>query len=494
MRLALLGLYHETNTFSPVRADRELFRTSGVWRGDEIVEAYATSSTTNGGFLVGGAELGAEVVPLMFAFVTPTGPITGDAFDWLVDEMIELLRERGPWHGVLLNLHGAAVAENFADADAEIAARVRAVVGPGVPVGAVLDMHANLSRRLLDALTITLVYQTNPHVDAKQQAIRCTQLVVRAARGEIRPEQAMVALPLVSNIACQDTSEEPMAALLAKAREVASRPGLLSTSVVEGFPYGDVPQLGMSCVAIHDGDPEEAQRAAQELAKTVWDHRKDLQTTGMSIDQALDVAAAERNGPVVLLDAGDNIGGGSPGDSTAILEAAIGRGQRSLVQVVCDPKAAQRCIDAGVGSNVSLAVGASQSHSAGSPVPVDGRVRAVSDGRFEESAPTHGGFRFFDMGSTAVLDTTAGHTLVLSSMAVMSTSCQQLLSVGVDPSAYRVVVAKGVNSPRAGYAPIAARMIVVDTDGVTAIGLDRFMYRHRRRPLYPFEDAVFPPR
>ncbi|MEV5966047.1 M81 family metallopeptidase [Kribbella sp. NPDC051952] len=490
MRLALLGLYHETNTFSPVRADRALFTAGGVWRGTEIVEAYATSSTTNGGFLVGGAEQGVDVVPLMFAFVTPTGPITADAFDWLVGEMIEMLRDQGPWDGVLLNLHGAAVAENHADADAEIAARVRAVVGPDVPVGVVLDMHANLSQRLLDALTVTLVYQTNPHVDAKQQAIRCTELVVQTVRGEIRPEQVMVALPLVSNIACQDTSEEPMVSLLAKAREVAARPGVLSTSVIEGFPYADVPQLGMSCLAIHDGDRAEAQRAADELAAAVWEQRRELETTGISVDDALDLAALEPDGTVVLLDAGDNIGGGSPGDSTVILEAAIRRGRRSLLVVLCDPKSAQQCIDAGVGSTVSLAVGAWQSHSAGSPVPVDGTVRAVSDGRFEEPTPTHGGFRFFDMGPTAVLETTAGPTVILCSTAVMSTSAQQLLSVGVDPSDYRLVVAKGVNSPRAGYAPIAVRMLVVDTDGVTAMGLDRFAYQHRRRPLYPFESSA----
>lgn len=489
MRLALLGLYHETNTFSPVRADRELFRSRGIWRGDEIVEAYATSSTTNGGFLVGAAELGVEVVPLMFAFVTPTGPITADAFDWLAGELIELLRDQGPWDGVLLNLHGAAVADNFPDADAEIAARVRAVVGPGVPIGAVLDMHANLTQRLLDALTITLVYQTNPHVDAKQQAVYCTQLVVRAVRGEIRPQQAMISLPLVSNIACQDTSEQPMAGLLANARTVAARPGILSTSVIEGFPYADVPQLGMSCIAIHDGDLAAARSAAAELAADIWACREELQTTGVSVDEAFDLAAAGPRGPVVLLDAGDNIGGGTPGDSTVLLEAAIRHGQRSLVIVLCDPQAARQCIDAGIGATVSRAVGAGQPHSAGRPVPVDGIVRAVSDGRYEEPTPTHGGFRFFDMGPTAVLDTTAGPTVVLCSTAVMSTSCQQLLSMGLDPSGYRVVVAKGVNSPRAGYAPIAAQMIVVDTDGVSAMGLDRFDFRLRRRPLYPFESA-----
>ncbi|NUR99681.1 MAG: M81 family metallopeptidase [Kribbellaceae bacterium] len=492
MRLALLGLYHETNTFSPVRADRDLFSKGGVWRGEEIVEAYATSSTTNGGFLVAGAELGVDVVPLMFGFVTPTGPITAEAFDWLVGEMTELLRERGPWDGVLLNVHGAAVAENYVDADAEIAVRVRAVVGDGIPIGAVLDMHANLTQRLVDALTVTLAYQTNPHVDAKQQAIRCTELIVRTVRGEIRPEQAMFPLPLVSNIARQDTTEEPMAGLLARARMIAASPGVLSCNVIEGFPYADVPQLGMSCLAIHDGDPAAARRAAHELAVAVWDRRQDLQATGVSVEQALEMAASQPTGPVVLLDAGDNIGGGSPGDSTVILEAAVRCGQRSLVQVICDPEAARQCIESGVGANVSLAVGACLSHSAGRPVSVDGCVRAVSDGRFEEPTPTHGGFRFFDMGPTAVLDTKAGHTLILTSMAVMSTSCQQLLSVGVVPSSYRLVVAKGVNSPKAGYAPIAARMIVVDTDGVTAMSLDKFEYAHRRRPLYPFEEAAFP--
>lgn len=391
MRLALLGLYHEANTFSPVVADRAMFGQGGVWRGEEIVEAYASSSTTNGGFLVGGAELGVEVVPLMFAFVTPTGPITRDAFDWLVDEMIELLRDRGAWDGVLLNLHGAAVAEHCLDVDAEIATRVRAVVGPDVPVGSVLDMHANLTQRLLDALTITLVYQTNPHVDAKQQAIECTHLVVRTARGEIRPEQAMVALPVVSNIACQDTSDHPMMALLAKARELRSRPGVLSVSVVEGFPYADVPQLGMSCVVIHDGDRLAADDAARELATCIWEHRKELQARGMQVDDALALAEQEHEGSVVLLDAGDNIGGGSPGDSTVILEAAVGRRQRSLVQVITDPEAARRCIDAGTGSTVTLAVGARHPHSAGRPVMVEGLVRAISDGRFEEPAPTHGG-------------------------------------------------------------------------------------------------------
>ena len=403
-----------------------------------------------------------------------------------VGEMLEGLWEQGPWDGVLLNIHGAAVAEHVPDADGEIAARVRQIVGPEVPIGAVLDMHANVSPELVDALTVTLAYQTNPHVDARERAIDCTRLVLAAADGKIRPAQALVQLPLVVNIARQDTNEPPMADLVDKARALSAQPGLLSVSLLEGFPYADVPHMGMSCLAIADGDADHAQAAAQELADEVWRRRAELQARGTSVEDALDLAV-RGPGPVVLLDVGDNIGGGAPGDSTAILQAAVARGVRSLVQTLWDPESVRRCVEAGVGTRVQLEVGAKNPHSTGRPVPVTGCVKTLSDGRFEEPKPTHGGYRFFDMGPTAVLETEAGHTLVLTTKAILSSSLQQLLSVGVDPSAYQAVVAKGVNSPRAAYAPIAKRMVVVDTDGVTAMGLERFRYEHRRKPLYPFE-------
>ncbi|KAA9164934.1 M81 family metallopeptidase [Amycolatopsis acidicola] len=494
LRFATLGLFHEANTFSPLPADLRLFEDGGVFRGEQIIEQYAGSSTTYGGYLAACAELGIEVVPLLAAFVTPTGVITGEAFESLVGEMIERLEDQGPWDGVLLNVHGAAVSEHFPDADAEIAARVRSVVGPEVPVGAVLDMHANVSRALVDELTVTLAYQTNPHVDPGARAEECTRLVLAAARGEIRPEQALVQLPLVVNIARQDTAEQPMADLVAKARELKSRSGVLSVSVVEGFPYADVPEMGMSCIAIHNGDRAQAEAVAQELARSVWEQREALQVKGITVQEALDLAVAAPEGPVVLLDVGDNIGGGAPGDSTEILAAAVKRGLSSLVQTLWDPVSARRCTEAGVGAQLRLEIGAKNPHSAGHPVTVVGQVKALSGGRFEEPTPTHAGFRYFDAGPTAVLETTDGHTIVLNSRSVINSSLRQLHSVGVDPLRYRIVVAKGVNSPRAAYGPIAKRLVVVDTDGVTAMGVERFTYHNRRKPLYPFEDAEFPER
>lgn len=491
MRIATLGLFHEANTFSPVKADRDLYTDGGVLHGDEIVREHGEAGTTMGGFLTADAWQGVDVVPLLFAYVNPTGPITGEVFDDLLTDMLDGIKNHGPWDAVLLVLHGAAVAEHIPDADGEIATRVREQVGPDVVLGATFDLHANLSPRLIDALDVATVFQTNPHVDARRQALTCADIVVRTVRGEVRPRQALVPLPLVANITRQDTSEQPMAELIATAARVAGRPGMLDASVVQGFPYADVPYMGMSALAIHDGDDDAAIRAATELADAVWAVRSDLQARGLGVDEALDIAAREALGPVVLLDVGDNIGGGAPGDSTVLLAAAQHRGTGSFLQTLADPTAVAECAAAGTGANVRTTVGARHPHSPGRPVSVEGTVRLISDGQYEDPSPTHGGFRFFDMGRTAVLDTTDGHTLVLTSRQVLASSLQQHRCLGIDPADYHIVVAKGVNSPRAAYGPIASRMLTVDTVGITAMGIERFGYQHRRRPLYPFEDVDF---
>jgi microcystin degradation protein MlrC len=190
------------------------------------------------------------------------------------------------------------------------------------------------------------------------------------------------------------------------------------------------------------------------------------------------------------MDVGDNIGGGSPADSTILLAEARRLGIGSFLQTLCDPEAVRACIAAGVGSMITLAVGAKTDSRHGDPVTVTGCVRIISDGRFEDPRPTHGGFRFFDGGPTVRLDTSDGYTLVLTTKRVGNTSIEQMYMLGIRPDAYQVVVAKGVISPRPAYAPIAAEIVLVDTPGVTTANLSNFEYRRRRRPLYPFEPAA----
>ncbi len=195
MRLAALGLSHETNTFSRVPADYAQFEASGSLRGEEVAQRHGTAQSTMAGYLEAGERLGVEVVPLLFASTGPCGTITRDAFERIVGEMLERLGQAGPWDGVLLAQHERAVADGFPDADGEVSARVRRAVGPDVPVGMSLDMHGSLSERMVANTTVTNVYLTNPHLDARARGLNCAGLIVRAVRQEIRPVQALETPP-----------------------------------------------------------------------------------------------------------------------------------------------------------------------------------------------------------------------------------------------------------------------------------------------------------
>ena len=232
VRLATLGLSHETNTFARLPATYERFAADGILRGAEVVRDYAESHATLAGYLEAGDWPGVEVVPLLFTQTNPIGTITSDAFERIVGEMLDLLRDQGPWDGVLLALHGAAVSEQYPDADGEIAARVRALIGPDVPIGLAIDMHANISPRMIDNVTATVVYRTNPHLDLRPRARECAEIIVRTIRGEIRPVQALEMPPVAINIVKQFTGEEPMRSLVSDVEEVLHRPGMLSASVL----------------------------------------------------------------------------------------------------------------------------------------------------------------------------------------------------------------------------------------------------------------------
>jgi microcystin degradation protein MlrC len=406
--------------------------------------------------------------------------------------MLQLLKDNGPWDGVLLAQHGAAVSEEYPDVDGEVAARVRSLVGPDVPVGMTLDMHGNLSQKMIENTTATVVYRTNPHLDPRPRALECAEIIVRTIKGEARPVQALEMPPIVINIVKQFTGEEPMLSVMRDADEVIARPGMLSASVAEGYPYADVEEMGMGFLAVGDGNEAAAHEAARWMAQRAWAKRDQFVADTPSPEKALRMAAAADGGPVVLMDVGDNIGGGSSADSTVLLAEAKRLGIRDYLQTLYDPEAVAACVAAGVGADITLRVGGKTDDMHGSPVEVTGRVRLISDGKYEDPTPTHGGWRYFDDGTRVVLETTDDHTLVLTSIRSGNTSRQQMYSVGIHPEDKKIIVAKGVVSPRPAYEPIAAQIILVNTPGVTTSDLTYFEYRRRRRPLYPFEpDATY---
>ncbi len=492
IRLAVLGFHHETNTFSSALADLPSYRDGGIFIGDDLIAQFGDSSATFAGFLSSnGDEQDVEAVPLLAAMVNPCGPVTEEAFDVIVADMLNLLRAQGPFDGVLLGLHGAAVAHGHPSADADIAALVRDVVGDRVPIGSVVDLHANLDQPLIDAIDILVPYQTNPHIDAAECGRECRQLLVRAISSGRRPALVLERLPLVVNIVRQDTSEQPLVAALEFARHLENTPGVIDVSLLEGFPYADVPQMGMSVTAMAD-DLDTARGVARQLAQWLWDHRADLQGGGATVSEAIDAVVNRGDGdsPLLLLDVGDNIGGGGPGDSTVLLAEAVRRGAAGLVMTIFDPLAVDELAGKSIGDRVEVCVGGHSVEQDGRPVLLRGSIVGRHEGSYEEPGVAHGGFRFFDPGRMVAITTDERVTVVLTTKVVQTVSAQQLVVLGLDPQSFRAIVGKGVNAPRAGFAKICSDLMVVDTPGVTRLSVEGFDYLHRSSPMFPFEPAT----
>lgn len=488
MRIAIAGLVHEANTFVAERADLATWQRQGVLEADEIRRRHRGARTVAAGFLLLEEEADdVELVPIVHSMIMPTGISTHEAYTSLSDRIVDGIRAQGPWDAVLLDLHGAAVSEVERDADGALARRVREVVGADVPIGVTLDLHANVSELLVEVSSIITVYQTNPHIDAADRGLDCARLVARMVRERLRPNLALVRLPIAIDILCQSTDEGPMVPLMQQAREVEKRSDVLSVSLVEGFPYADVAEMGMCVLVTTVESSDAADELAHALAKSVWEAREDMIGLRLSPEDALREAAAEREGPVVVLDVGDNVGAGSPGDSTHLLHAARALGVRGVAMPLSDPAAVEACARAGVGGRVRISVGGHTDDAHGDPFAIDGEVIALHDGVFEDHSPTHLGQTTFDVGASAGVRTDDGILIALSSYRTGTFSRVQFSIVGIDPERTPIVIAKGVHSPRAAFEPIASRLIWADTPGATRSDITALSYEHRPRPAFPFE-------
>lgn len=494
-RLAVLQLALEANTFSTQKTTIEWMAAGGgIHHGQEMVEVYGQSNATLAGYLDPNVPEDVQIVPLVGYRSGANGEFTAETFDRATAEMVSQIEDNGPFDGVLLSLHGGGAAEGIERMEAETAKRVRAAVGPDVPIGVVFDMHCNVDPDLVETADAFRIYQTNPHIDAKDRALEVRALILELIAGTPKPRTAFQQLPLIVNIVKQDTSDEPMRSILARTRELEQLPGMLDVSIAEGFPYADVEHMGMSVLASHRTDLAAAQAAVDEIAGMLWAAREELQGTGVTPEQAL--LALDHSGsgkPTLLLDVGDNVGGGSRGDSTTILNEAVRLGVGNFVISLWDPDTVASLADTPIGARVDVTVAGKSAEQEGFPQPLTAVLIARSDGKFADPGPTHGGALYYDAGPMVALRTDDNIVVVLTSLSMGTTSPEQFRSIGVEPTEFAAVVAKGVNSPKAGFGPLCGDQVMIDTPGVTRLSVEKFDYRHRRRPMYPYEpDTTFP--
>lgn len=490
MRVVVAMMKHETNTFSPLVTDLARFEAWGLHFGPAAERAYAGTAMPMGAYIRLARARGAEIVTPVAAEAMPGGIVTRDAYETLASAIVEAVA--AGCDAVLLDLHGAMVAEHVADGEGELLRRLRAVA-PDVPIAVTCDLHCNLTEAMVRHCDALIGYKTYPHVDMAEVGEQIARILFDAIDGRCRPTMAFAAIPVLAQTLRMGTDDEPMRALIAEAR-ILEREGMLAATVFGGFPMADVPHAGMAAVVVADGDRSAAEAGVERLAALARDRRDDFLYPHEALAQALDRAAAlaDLGGPVVLLDHADNCGSGGTQDVMGVIAAVIERGLPDVaVGAVWDPAAVQAMAAAGVGSMITLSLGGKRDMPAlglkGQPLVLTGRVKALTDGRFVVRGPMYTGVTV-EMGPSAVLALDNGRVeIVITSNHHEPWDRGVFTSVGIEPEAKRYLLLKSRIHYRAGFAPLAKATITLDGEGVTTSDNSKLDYRQLRHPIYPFD-------
>ena len=485
MRVITGAISHETSTFTPVATSYESFdERFGRLRGADILRLFRGVNTPTGGFIEGAEAHGFELVPTLFAEAHPSGPASRHAFDAILNEMLDRMAAAMPADGVLLELHGAMVAEGIDDGEGRILSAVRNLVGPGVPIVGQLDIHSNVSHRMVETADVLIGRETYPEVDMAARGRECADVLVRILRDGLRPTMALCQVPMVWGMN-QVTAHPPMREAIAELHRIEAQPGVVCGSIATCYPLADVPDMGASVYVVTEDDRALAQRYADELGAWVFARRADWHIPMPATREALRQAGATGRFPVILADRNDNTGGGSPGDSTGMLRAFVEAGlQDACVLYVVDPEAVAQCAGAGVGATLTLDVGGKSSSLQGAPVRMTAEVVALSDGRFRYDGPMYAGLEGH-MGPSAHIRQEGIHVL-LTTTREQPFDTAFARTLGLDPKRMRYIGVKSAAHFRAGFEAWAGVITVVNEPAVHGWDMP---FRRLGRKVYPLHEG-----
>ena len=492
MRVFFATLGTETNSFSPIPAGWSVWR-STLLRRRRDGEPTARAAGALAGLFAAAQRGGHQILPGLQAFAAPSGPTPGPVWHSLRDELLADLRAAGPVDAVLLHLHGAMIADDQNDCEAELLRAVRTESGPNVAIGALLDLHCHLSPAMVEAADLLFGYREYPHVDTFERLTALFEALMDVAIGRTRPRMALADCAMLG---MYPTTTTAMRALVDAFHAASARPGIIDAWLAHGFPWGDVADLGTRVLVIADalesGDGALAADTALELARRTHAVREEIAGRPEDLETVLDTALAERAGPVVIADTADNTGGGAPGDSTWFLTALLERGiDRAAIGPLYDPGAVTLCHDAGVGARLALRIGGKLCPESGQPVDAHVEVLAVVEDLVQmlSAAPAH-------MGRCVALRVDpdrGGPLLVLSSRRIQAGSPELFTELGIDPAAQRLLVVKSTQHFHAGFASLASRILYCGQPGALAGDVTRIPYRHAPcQRLWPFTNDSTP--
>ncbi len=493
MRIAIGGFQHETNTFAPSKASYERFVQGGGWPpvsvGDEIFERFQNQNIPISGFMT---EMNAAhtLIPTAWAAASPSAQVTDDAFERIAGAICEGIRKANA-EMVYLDLHGAMVTDSHPDGEGELLRRVRAIVGPKVPIAVSLDLHSNTTAAMAANCEMMVAYRTYPHVDMAETGARAAFYLKQRVNGLAAPALAIRTLPYLIPITAQCTDLFPGNDIYTLVGQLESR-DVPSASFTPGFPAADFE--GCAPVAWAYGvNSTAAKEAADKLERRVfaaegeWDARV---LTAVEAVREAQLIAATASKPVVIADTQDNPGAGGDSDTMGMVRALLEcRAERAAVGLIVDGAAAKAAHEVGLGKTLNFALGGKSRILGDSPLELPWAVEAIHDGNFAATGPFYRGMKM-RLGPSACLRY-QGVRIVVATYKTQLADQAMYRYVGIEPTEQAILVNKSSVHFRADFTPIAEKILVAKAPGPMAADPADLPWKHLRKGirLHPFGKA-----
>ena len=506
-RVALLGFMLESNAFAPVAGETD-FRSRCYLEGDVIVEEarkpVSSVHMETSGFVRAMDATGPWLpAPIIVTDCEPAGPVDHEFFERTVSEMVTRLQHDGPVDAVYIANHGAMVSTESTDPDGEMFERIRAVVGPEVPIVVTLDLHANISERMVQMSDVIIGYLTNPHVDMLERGEEAA-FCLRTLLAGVKAHQVLVRLPLTPASVTLLSAAGPYADLLdfAQRRRREHAGAILNVSVFGGFVFSDTPENGLAVVVTGRNELRPATALANEIAERGWRNRSQFKKTLTSLEDAVALAFARNREPnvpaIIFSDAGDNPGGGGGGNTTWLLGALAEGGARDVLYgSFYDPALAAEAHECGQGARFEAVFNRDHETDFAKRLSLPAKVLGISDGRFVGRRGIYAR-RSLDLGPCCALGVGEHEEIVVIVISKRQQTADPMFfeQFDIDIESARTVCVKSRGHFRAGFDEWFSpeQVYEIDTAGLTSPVLERLQWRGLPRPVYPLdEDVVWPP-
>jgi len=490
----LTGLFgHESNAFSKLPTRLENFQDYLLAFGDDIPAAIKGAQIEPTGVLEAANELDWDLVWSVVGWATPSGPVARDAWDACTGAILDAAKSKGPFDGVLINLHGAMASVDYDDAEGELLKELRAVIGPDVPLAITLDLHANVTDQMTEHADIICAYRTYPHIDQVATSKRCAAVLDRAMKGEVTPVCVTARRDTIEGLDDgRTTTDNPMTTLLDRAASLEnSDPAVLLVSIQAGFTPADLYEAGPTVCVTGDGDDPKFRAIAEEYMDYAWETRHFDSNTYLSVDETAAeihrlLAEGTGKGPIVVADFSDNPGSGAYGDSTLMLEGLLKADlQNACFGTICDAEAAAILVAAGEGAEVTVDLGGKTDPAFGAPLHLSGTVTRITDGTYVAGGPRWKGVTHH-LGPTAIFKV-GGMEIVVASNRLQLTEVEAFTHAGIDPAKRDVVCVKSMQHFRAAFQPLAREVLICDAGALSTKDISKLPFTRLRRPIFPLD-------